>query len=208
MNFGRMGPFLTATPINGLTVVGFNTLSANSVGTINKPTGTQAGDIVVIMSWANDSTGVWSIPSGFTDLQAGVGTNLGVAMKVAGGSEPSTYTLSNAGTYCGLLCATFRGPTAFDAVGTYTFSSAASSITAPAVTAVAPGSFLIGCFAAGGNVNFSTPSGMTAVGRSTDPAAGMFYQQLTATGSTGTRTTTPSASGYDMGALMFTLKPA
>ncbi len=194
-------------PPAGVTLVGFTTASGSSSGVINKPVGTTSGDIIVLFAWDGNSAS-WSIGSpGFTDLQAGAASNFGGAYRIAGGSEPSTYFITNGGTYTGIICAVFRGPSAFDAKSTYTYVPAASNITATAVTAVAANCLLIGGFAAGGNVNLSTPSGMTFIGRATEPGVGMFYQQLSSTGSTGTRTTTPSVSGYDMGAMMLTLKP-
>ncbi len=191
----------------GISLVAFTTLSASSSGIINKPSGVVAGDVIVIFAWATDSSAAWSVPSGFTDAQAGAGAQFGACYKVAGGSEPSTYQLTNGGTYMGLCCAAFRGSSGFDAKGAYATATGASTITAPSVTAVAANCLLIGGFAAGGNVNFSTPSGMTFVGRATDPAVGIFYQQLSSTGATGTRVTTPSGSGYDVGSMLITIKP-
>ena len=202
--------FMKGAAAAGLTLVGFTTVSASSSGTVNKPAGTVSGDIVVIAGFDNSNVAAWSFGGGgtaFTDIQAGASNRMGMAWKVAGGSEPSTYFCTNSGTYTGVICATFRGPTAFDAAGAYTFSGAASSIAAPAVTAGSSSSVLIGAFAASGNVTWSTPAGMTAVGRSTEPSVTLFYQQLSSSGSTGTRTSTPSAGGYDLGAMMLTIKP-
>lgn len=191
----------------GISLVSFTTLNASSSGIINKPAGVVAGDFLVIFAWATDSSSAWTVPAGFTDAQAGAGVKMGACYKVAGGSEPSTYQFTNGGTYMGLTCVAFRGSSGFDAKGSYFTDDPVNTLVGYSATAVAANCLLIGGFAAGGNVSFSTPSGMTFVGRSADPAVGVFYQQLTSTGATGNRSTTLSPGGYPAGSLLITIKP-
>src|SRR5678809_1327938 len=91
--------------------------AANASGTssvvCNKPTGTASGDILVAHvisegSHAFTFTG-WTQIDNFTTTS---GTTLRIASywKLAGGSEPSTYTISIAsGTYAELLIAAYSG---------------------------------------------------------------------------------------------------
>ena len=74
--------------------------SGSSV-TVNKPTGTTSGDLLVIFTTHYNDVTSW--PSGFTEFDeaidsGGEGEYLTGAWKEAGGSEPSTYTINFGGT--------------------------------------------------------------------------------------------------------------
>lgn len=65
--------------------------------TITKPTGTLAGDVLVVALTANKNP--WTVPSGWTQLQMGEASGTTafrsyLYWKLAGGSEPSSYQFS------------------------------------------------------------------------------------------------------------------
>lgn len=72
--------------------------SANGTLVLNKPTNLNAGDLMVVEVGANSVSGSWTtIPSGWSTIANGLNNSSqapaqGIFFKVAGGSEPSTYT--------------------------------------------------------------------------------------------------------------------
>lgn len=85
-------------------VVG-DTQSAAGAGTdatVNKPTGTTTGNLLVAHYGVNETianAGTITVPSGWTQIRYVGGANapsMGVWAKIATSSEPSTYTFSNA----------------------------------------------------------------------------------------------------------------
>lgn len=64
--------------------------------TINKPTGTAAGDVLIFAGVNNDGSRTLSLPSGWASLAetkttTAPGTGFWCAWKLAGGSEPASY---------------------------------------------------------------------------------------------------------------------
>lgn len=80
----RTGSFVSTTPGSG------------DAQTINKPTGTAEGDIIVFVYYWESDTNVITLPSGFASVeQTNPGSfKLGVCWKRAAGSEPSNYTFT------------------------------------------------------------------------------------------------------------------
>jgi len=82
-----------------------NTFSSTSTPSITKPAGIAAGDLIVLtLALATTGRTVNSWPSGFTALSAvdnGVDWQLVSAYKVAGESEPSSYTVTLSGSATG-----------------------------------------------------------------------------------------------------------
>lgn len=72
--------------------------TANSSGTVTKPTGTTSGELLVAF-YGHDSVGrIDTIPSGFKLVGGWLGdggTTLSIWAKTAGGSEPASYTWDN-----------------------------------------------------------------------------------------------------------------
>lgn len=92
--------------------------SASSSTSVNAPVGVQAGDIVVIVILSRGVTGVtYTWPSGFTE--AAVNSRNGslahsdtyaVATKVATGSEPASYSVTQSSALSALMvCAAWTG---------------------------------------------------------------------------------------------------
>ena len=95
-----------ASVLRGTTKFGTNTGFFQGSPTGAKPSGTVEGDLIVIwMSGDTPSRPSVSFPSGFTaiydqnDTDLGGGSWLYGAYKVAGDSEPSTYTVSITGNF-------------------------------------------------------------------------------------------------------------
>ena len=206
-----MGSIMAGITVRSyLWAVSANNGSGTSL-TINKPTGTVDGDIMVaVMSGGN--AGAWTGDTGWTEiLDQGATPNIRAAYKVASG-EGASYTFSHpaSGGNYGFL-ATFRG-LQYDTV-----SASASTQTGDGTLAVtgitAAGGVLIAAYAITNAFNgssSSTPGGMISLASSgTGLGEGIFgYWQEVAAGATGTRS---SSLGTDMGqgaGILIALKPA
>lgn len=164
--------------------------------TVNKPTGTANGDIIVIGVVGNHSINNASFTlSGFTErMDSGAITNCAVYTKTAGASEPSSYTVSySASGRAAAVCMTFRSASV-GVIGTVSANTTVDgSVTAPGITIANNGSLLLGFFFANqdsDNSEFPAPSGMTFLAGDSDassvPALAVFSQAVNA-GATGDR---------------------
>lgn len=133
---------------------------------ITKPTGTASGDLIVIAA-AFDGSPVFATitaPSGFTTVintSGGIGLPLLVCYKVAGGSEPSSYTVTFSGSSTSAGIAQTWSPYTAIVTGTANFGTA-SPATALGVT-LTGGSGVALAFFGTRTVSITTgPSGWTA----------------------------------------------
>lgn len=170
---GRAVPFIAySTPPSFVA-------SAKSTSTVvNKPTGTVAGDLIVLLC-SSDVTGTATPPTGFTNLVGGSGLLQG-CYKIAGGSEPSTYTYFIGGsTFRGTGAATFRGVSGIGVTGSRTTTSS-SNVNISGVTVPVANSILLAFTGSSGAVQFTAPSGMsTAVSSATlNPPVALFYEAI------------------------------
>lgn len=162
---------------------------------INKPTGTESGMILVAVLASGAAGGVtWTGDSGWTEIyDKGSLPNLRVAYLVAGGSEPASYTFTISGSTNALgqiLC--FRGY-GYDTVGAGTNLIGNGAL---AITELTSAGGIIICAAASTAgtpaPTHTTPTGMTLI-RSTSfnsaHTVSTWYQPVAAS-ATGTRTTT------------------
>lgn len=181
--------------------------------TLPVPTQTRAGDLLVVqVVHDGDSTPA----PGFTLLQDVKGTanfQARIYQRVAAPGDAGTQAsfAMSAGRGSGLLVVV-RGaaaPVSTDAAGTGDGNTA--SVRAPSVTASAPDVLLVSLFGQKQQgTTFSTPAGMSplvAEPGSAGTSDAAFSQQLTATGATGTRTSTASSSGHAIGQTL-ALRPA
>ncbi len=192
-------------PITVRTPTTTNAGYGNNATTIAVPSGTVAGDLLVaILQVSKESTTAPSTPSGFTQIgsTATAGTGANGVSKICyrfATSEPASYTISSTGggTIVPFMFS-LNGvdtTTPFDVTPTWALSTATSSIT----TTVA-GAALLTCHAVLSSTapsGWTTPSGMTTgvAGRSGNyENAAVFSQVLSAAGSTGGRTSTPSGA--------------
>lgn len=209
-----------------------NTGTTTSI-TVNKPAGVLQNDVLIAVIAKQGNTGNVTTPSGWTfvsgsDLAGGTARNGTVFYKVAGASEPASYTFS-LGTGTNHVAATIvayfgvdiSGPTPFDVAPPATLNlggSGATSATALSATTVTNGAGVVMCaMAAGSNPSYSgwtttSPGALTEVaditeGNGTDGAsAGVAWATKATAGATGNGTASLS-SGERNGALLITLKP-
>ena len=180
--------------------------SNSSTLTITKPSGVQPGDLLLAVMCGSGPGGgeSWTGDTGWTEVvDQGVWPILRVAWKIAGASEPASYsfTCSNSRRLGGGILRIARG--AFDTIGAIGTSSTTAAVVAPAITSA--GGLLVGFF---GNdnkdISFTTPTGMIAQFSDSDgnePSFACFSERIAA-GSTGTRSSTPSDTANHAGALI------
>jgi hypothetical protein len=150
-------------PAIQLVAVATGGTTASTTLTINKPTGTAEGDLMVA-GMTRSGTATWTGATGWTEVaDQGTSPSLRVAYKVAGASEGSNYTFTQSGTeseVAGFIL-TYRNASYANAgsIGT----SLTTTLIAPSVVSNASQSVLIAFAAAGSSTStFSTPSGMTS----------------------------------------------
>jgi hypothetical protein len=180
---------------------------------INKPAGTQQGDLMVMVGAASGSAS-WSGDTGWTSLVNST-SSLGftVIYKVAGASEPGSYTFTTGTSRRlsgGIL--TYRNAD-YDAVGAVGSSSDTNVINAPSVTVANNSSVLLGfaAFTASGRTG-GAPSPMVTRLLDNDATAPSWItaDEPVDAGATGTRTFSFSGSSglNDIKAVLLALKPA
>lgn len=223
--FGEFALQQTA-PYTGPTIRASTTAGGLNATTIIKPTGVVAGDLLIICaSIANNTTGFIGCP-GFTSATSTTSPISAVLYKVAGASEPSSYGVTfsntNADTSITMFAVTTGTySTGIVNIGTWSTSGTGTTITAPALTVTNANSLLIAHYgvraSVGGNTtSTTTPTGMTATLGSPSSNAvsqllsfnAVFSQNLTASGSTGTRATTITRTGTTSGhhGILFAIK--
>jgi hypothetical protein len=180
---------------------------------VTKPTGTVSGDMLVAIAWMGLNGNIATLgvgTSGFTDSGVAYtapnsGPKLKVFYKAAGSSEPTSYTFGMDAVGSGtieLICISGAASAQFD-VTPVTNSAVATTTphTAASATATAAGDFLITSWCAQvysggiqtqGVTNWTPQAGMTEVAdiQSAYCRSSSAYQQLSATGASGTRTAT------------------
>lgn len=187
------------------TLVSASAIAASATDTlvVSKPSGVQAGDLLLAIMACND-TRTWTGDTGWTEIfDTGAAPGLRAAYRIATGTEGSSFTFTmNASRLQSGIVLAYRNA-AYDAVG----SSAADSdgsVTAPSVTLSADG-LLIAAFAnATGSRTFDTPSGMAPIAADTDsdaPSFALFGQEVGA-GASGTRDGVAALGGRVTGILI------
>jgi hypothetical protein len=190
--------------------------SSSGTLTINKPTGTQQGDIMVAVTASDNGTNMSEL-SGWTRVVNVISDNfLTVQYKVAGGSEPSSYsfTCSSTSRLMSGCIATFRNCT-YDIKGSSSTTTSGNPVNAPSITPTLADSILLAIFANEDTGDeWSPPSGMTLVatdnynqgGANLRPCFAVFYQENVAASATGTRTCDLNSAGQTSG-ILIALKP-
>lgn len=168
--------------------------------TLNKPTGTATGDLMI----ASISTSGWysanSGPSGWTEL-ASNGSSSTTYYKVASASEPSSYTFtgpSGGGNLAGGI-ASFSGVDPNTPIGDsqQTTSGTAAAITLPTATSTLAGSMRYSAMMSGAGVTTTFSAGLTEAcdQKSGSVSSATAYEPLPTAGATATRTATRSSTG-------------
>jgi transcriptional regulator CtsR/regulation of enolase protein 1 (concanavalin A-like superfamily) len=176
--------------------------------TINKPTGTVPGDVMVASISFRPNTATITVPSGWTLIRRidNANTNpnsLAIYRKAAGSSEPTTYTWSfntSVGSAGGIQ--TFTGVDTTTPIDVEAGQNTANDVTiaAPSITTTRANDMIVTSHAFSSSATFTKPSGMTeafdvaseAVPSSSGESIEGNYQLQAAIGATGTRTATAS----------------
>ena len=180
--------------------------------TVARPAGVQAGDLLLAQIAADDTNSV-SAP-GWTlirqDKDTGEGFWQAVLYRIAGSSEPASYTLtpvqSTAGE-TGFGISVYRGvdPTnPINAHGGQVTSAFISTITAPSVTTTVANTRLVTFFGRDGAQSHTPPSGMVerwevSMSSPQDMAASSDDESRSSAGATGSRVATTSGSNNGIG---------
>lgn len=151
-----------ATPATSSSITFIAATSATN-SSIAVPSGTSSGDLMLAFVGAFNASTV-TVPSGWTQvgstfLWQSSQYSSALLYRVAGSSEPSTYTFST-GTYNYGWIATYRGPSQIDVAGSFEEKSGTSMSFAG--IASASGSTLLACIHDRDDVSFTVPSGMTS----------------------------------------------
>lgn len=180
------------------------TAVTNTTFSVNKPTGTLAGDLMLLMVYAaNGSIPVPTLPAGWQQVrEGGVSDGDGVVVfyKVAGVSEGSSYTLTTtASQSLGLGMISLYGDTPLTIdTAAYQVNSSSTNRTWPSVTASAAGlAVLVGAL---DQALTSTPPGSATEQWDVTISANKAYLMtaaVAAAGATGTYTATGSAGASD-----------
>lgn len=182
--------------------------------TINKPTGTQSGDLLIALCSAKNAR-TWTGDTGWTEVidQGTASPAIRVAYLVAGGSEPASYsfTVSPSEDLSGVIVA-FRYA-AYDTIGTISTTQSSGVQTAPQITLSASGSALLAFFANhSSNRTWSNPtSGLVSTATDSDanaPSWALYRELNLSSGSTGTRAATCSTTSGNFGCILVGIKPA
>ena len=185
--------------------------STSSVLTINKPTGTLEGDLMVAVM-NHDSARTFTGDTGWTEVaDQGAGASTRIAYKVAGASEGASYafTASADGQSSGTI-ATYRNA-AYDAVGTIT--SGTDPLVLSSVTASVAFSRILATVArSSASITITGPATMRTIAIDNDAASpSRLVEQdatlLSAAGASGTRSFTMGSTTNVSGALV-AIKPA
>lgn len=215
------------TGVNDVTTA---TAGASGTITVNKPSATATGDVLVAILNHSVTGGTWdTVPAGWTQ-QANPNSTRTTAVFTkpipsASAETATDYTWHTTGGSGRIGALIFRatgvsGTSPIDAIGALV-GSGTSSIVDPAVTAVSSEASLIAVFSSylnTGTANAITkPASMTNVGGWSVTSGGppatastthlVAFETLSASGSTGTRTATVSPSGTGAAGFMFTLNP-
>ena len=195
--------------------------AAQKAGTsiaIARPSGLKPNDVMLAAITTNTTTGTVTAPSGWSLVRSdSVSTTNGtvrqlIYSKVAGASEPASYTWSFSATatatgalaaYAGVSTVTPVGPSSGAVQGT-----TAKTITAPSVGATASGDLVVGFFGLAMNSSFTPPNGMieqrekSVVNGKIKLAIEVADDILDAAGPTGARTATASKGASSIGQLV------
>jgi hypothetical protein len=170
------------------------TSSATTI-TINVPTGTANGDLLIaVLTAAGAGSTTWTTPSGWT---VGITASQGktVFYKTAS-SEPASYTFTASGsdTHQGYIL-TYRN--AQFGVGGTVSTSASSPAVAPAITTTAANAIIFDVVSqTGTSITYSTPTGYASLNSDSDataPSSNIFITTQAVAGSTGTVSSNPSS---------------
>lgn len=189
-------------PSSSYTTPAVRSFSTSLTKTVTQPSNVVTGDLLVLVYAADDGNlSAMTLPSGFTEVSATTnGADLGhlkIATKIAGGSEPASYTVgatSGASVRVDLFAIQDADTNLSPVVVAAQTSSSSTSHVAPSVSATGPNDLLLSIASVQYDANlpsvsWTPPSGMTEMTDSTDGwiTTTVARQSLSGSGATGTR---------------------
>jgi hypothetical protein len=178
--------------------------------TVNKPSGTLEGDLMIaVMARAGTTGRSWTGDTGWTEAadQASATPSLRIAYKTAGSSEPSSYTftVSGNGELSGCIL-TYRYA-AYDSVAA-AFTIGANPLVLTSISPSLSQSILIAAGARATSVTLGTPTSMNARVTDNDGISPSYIvcDQTVTNGPTGTRSIT-TGSNSEVAGIMLAIKP-
>lgn len=179
---------------------------------INKPTGTVEGDLLVAHLYAitgGDSLPDITAPTGWTFIRKdslGNNRSQGLFYKVAGASEPSSYTFSDLDDSRGDVVANVGAISRISGVDTTSpidvhggQTETGTSVTAPDITTAVGDALILHLGAINNGSTFTPPTGYTEEydhAQGTSAAQEGSWDTQASAGSTGTASATASSSGF------------
>lgn len=192
-NFTRAGTATTAT-ISQVGAVTTSSLSGSTSRTVNKVTGTASGHFMVAQVVINSTTVTITPPSGWTLYASGTvtGGKMEIYIKIAGGSEPSSYTWnfsSSVACAVGLQC--LANVASYYSYQVNSNATPTNSMVGTAITALSNTDYLMFFGGIVGNVRATPPSGMSEIADFGSTGIGAYAAVQTVTaGDTGNKTAT------------------
>ncbi|MCA1844502.1 MAG: hypothetical protein LC792_15190 [Actinobacteria bacterium] len=170
---GVLVPILgAAAPASAAVATGASSSSGSSASrtsiSLSRPAGTTAGQVMVAQIVSNDDNPGFTAPAGWnlvSDRSILDAVRQAVYVKVAGASEPSSYTwtLTDYRRVAGGIT-TYSGvdtTSPIDATATGVNATASTSVTAPSVNTTVPGDVLVHLAAVNSDGTLTAPGGMT-----------------------------------------------
>jgi hypothetical protein len=205
------------TTYNSIAMRGTATSSTSSAATsrsVTKPTGTVQGDVLVAVV-THDGAADAVTASGWTLLQYASGSNInaGIYYKVAGASEPASYTFSTVNSHAiGASIVAYNNVSTTAPVDAFTLqvNAAGANMAAPAAWSTSSQGRILFVGGVSNSSSITPASGMTELidTGSTGIRVYMAEEAMIANGSTGTKTATISSASFASIAALVVLRPS
>jgi hypothetical protein len=177
--------------------------------TVNVPSGTANGDLMILVVCSGAGTTTWTTPSGWTLWSPTLDANGRAVFYRTASSEPASYTITQSiSTTSNANILTYRNAS-IDVIGAFSTSAASPSV-APSITTTANNAnvFYYVASPAVASCTYTTPTNFTPLVSDSDataPSSAIFTRVQATAGSTGTASSTPS-TGLPR-SIQFAIKP-
>ncbi len=201
---------LLAAGRTGLEVASFSVgpESGTQTITVDKPDGTEAGDLLVALMHQNGATNLtWSGDTGWTErADPGTVPSIRIATKTAGASEPGSYTFTTSVT-CNKRAVILRIPgAAWDTIGAITTYTGSANITAASI--VAAGGLLFQAAVNNSARDYASLSGMELFLKAYDEGGTYLFANEVDEGATGNKSLSISGGTNPHQTVLFSVKEA
>jgi hypothetical protein len=201
-----LGKLFATTDATSPRFVGASFDAGGDEAEVDRPSGVQAGDLLVALISYQNGSFLRPPPSEFVYLSGNLSASytnnrLLIAYKIAGVSEPSSYLFShsNDASICVTMVA-YRGANTVNIIGSTSYTASGSNTVAPSIT---PSSFgcLVGCFAKRvGESVVTPPVGMREISGVLNSRGSMYVYEESQTAPSATDTRSATWSGTSSGA--------